>query len=103
MSYGRGYRGSEWEVLPVLKTLGIITAAAVVVLAVVALIASPIIHPLAIGIWKHWPGLLVLGIAIAGAVLAATGRGYIGVPLVIVFLLWAVIGGVFGDAWKKEA
>ena len=102
MTYRYGSSYSDREVIQAVKILGVILGIFIVVVFITYLVASPILHPFAIGIWKHWPGLIVLGIAIAGAILVMLGRTGLGISLAVVFLVWAVIGGVLGDAWKKE-
>jgi hypothetical protein len=100
--YGGYGRSRDWKSRDILKPLAIGAAVLLVILLISFLIASPLFHPFAIAIWKHWPGLVVLGIALGGVLLTLYERALIGVPIAIIFVLWAVIGSVLGDAWKKE-
>ncbi|MBV9453604.1 MAG: hypothetical protein JOZ19_05715 [Rubrobacter sp.] len=85
-----------------IKVTGITLVLALVVLAIIALMVSPILHPFAIGIWKHWPGLTMLALTVSGVILYYSGRPGIGVPLIVIFgLLW-LIGGLLGTLWKYE-
>ena len=84
-----------------LGCFGLLVAAAVLLL-IAGLLLPQIVHPFAMALWEHWPGLILLGLALASGVMAV-GRGVIFVPLAIFFFILWIASGIFGEAWRYEA
>jgi len=88
------------------KTVGLgcfgVLVAVVVLLLIAGLLLPQIVHPFAMTLWKHWPGLILLGLVLASGVMAV-GRPVIFMPLAIFFFILWVSSGIFGEAWRYEA
>ena len=82
---------------------GIALLLGVVALLLVFWLASPLLHPFVMTVWKHWPGWTMLALALVGLVLTLNGRYRLGVPVLVVFTLLWLIGALFGSLWKQES
>jgi hypothetical protein len=98
---GRGRRLKDPKIVG-LGCFGLLVAGAILLL-LASLLLPQIAHPFAITLWKHWPGLILLGLAVASAVMAAWRRPVIFIPLTIFFFILWVASGIFGEAWRYEA
>ena len=67
-----------------LGCFGLLVAAAVLLL-IAGLLLPQIVHPFAMALWEHWPGLILLGLALASGVMAVW-RAVIFVPLAFFFI-----------------
>jgi hypothetical protein len=98
---GRGRELKDPKIVG-LSCFGLLVAGAVLLL-IAGLLVPQIIHPFAMALWEHWPGLILLGLAVASAVMAAWRRPVIFIPLAIFFFILWISSGIFGEAWRYEA
>ncbi|HZB82576.1 MAG TPA: hypothetical protein VE288_07000, partial [Rubrobacteraceae bacterium] len=82
---------------------GIAFLLGVVALLLVFWLASPLLHPFVMTVWKHWPGWTMLALALVGLVLTLNRRYRLGVPMLVIFTLLWLIGALFGSLWKQES
>src|SRR3954452_12484993 len=102
MSSGRGRRLKDTKIVG-LGCFGLLVIGTVLLL-IVGLLVPQIIHPFAMALWEHWPGLILLGLALASGVMAAVRRRpVIFMPLAIFFSILWIASGIFGEAWRYEA
>src|SRR3954452_22782373 len=85
----------------ILGCFGLLVAAAVLLL-IIGLLLPQLVHLFALTLWEHWPGLILLGLALASGMMALW-RGMVFVPLVIFFFILWIASGIFGEAWRYEA
>lgn len=101
------YASSEDVPTPgcLLKGLGALVAGLLILCLLLYLIAPPVIHGIALMFWEHWLGLLFLGLAIAGVLIALVPSPYraVGVVIAALFILVWIVSGFMGNIWRQEA
>ena len=85
------------------KGCGVALVLGVLALVLVSWLASPLVHPFVMTVWKHWPGWTMLALAGVGLILTLNGRLRFGIPVLVVFALLWLIGVLFGTLWKQES
>lgn len=97
------YRVGEIDPKQAARGCGIALVVGVILCLLVLWLASPLLHPIAMTVWKHWPGWTVLALALVGLILTLNGSLRLGVPLLVIFTVLWLIGGIFGSWWKYES